>query len=185
MLHSKYHFIAMLRITKRTGLPAGRQGFTLIELIVAIAIFGALSLVSVQSLWDTLSTRSKQYSIENSASAIRPIVAILTQAITSATSINIQSATQIQITGTSCMTVQLNTSSKALEMASVTAASCTPPSSGFSALTPPTVTITAFTLSPVGATPKVISIFIAGLFKDSIGSHAFQYNFSVSPRVAL
>jgi len=168
----------MSRITKQ-------QGFTLIELIVAIGIFGALSLVSVQMLWDTLSTRSKQYSIENSTSAIRPVIATLSQAIVSATYINVFSATQIQITGSPCRTIQWNSTAKVLEGATVTGASCIPPTSGFSSLTPSTVSITSFTLSPTGIQPKVILISIAGLYKDSLGSHTFTYNFSVSPRVAL
>lgn len=168
----------MLRITNK-------QGFTLIELIVAIGIFGALSLVSVQALWDTLTTRSKQYSIENSASAIRPIVATLSQSIMSASSISVVSATQVQITGSPCRTIQWNSTNKSLEQATANGASCTPPTSGFTALTSPPVSITTFTVTPVGATPKVVSISIAGTYKDSLGSHAFQYNFSVSPRVSL
>lgn len=161
------------------------KGFTLIELIVAIGIFGALSLVSVKVLWDTLSTRSKQYSIENSTSAIRPVVATLTQSITSATSINVASASQIQITGSPCRTIQLNSTSKSLEQVTTTGTPCTPGISGFSSLTPSTVSITTFTLSPTGLQPKVILISIAGTYKDSLGSHTFTYNFSVSPRVSL
>ncbi len=168
----------MLPITKQ-------HGFTLIELLVAIAIFGALSLASVQTLWDTLTTRSKQYSIENSASAIRPIIATLLQAITSASSVTVVSATQIQITGAPCRTIQLNVATNALEQAVNASDPCTPPASGFVALTPPAVTITAFSLSPTGATPKVVLIAVGGTYNDSLGSHAFEYNVSVSPRVSL
>jgi len=168
----------MSRITKQNG-------FTLIELIVAIGIFGALSLVSVQALWDTLTSRSKQYSIENSTSAIRPIVATLSQAIVSATYINVVSTTQIQITGLPCRTIQLNSTTKALEQATVTGASCTPPTGGFTPLTPSTVSITSLSFSPIGVQPKIVSISIVGTYKDSLGSHAFQYDFSVSPRVGI
>lgn len=164
----------MSQITKR--------GFTLLELLVAMAIFGALSLVSVQSLWDTLSTRSKQYSIENSTSVIRPVIAAVTQQVISASSINIFSASEIRITGTTlCTTIKQN--GTAIVLGTDAVATCAPGT--FTPLTAPPVSITTFSITPTGMSPKVVSVSITGLYKDSIGSHNFQYNFSVSPRVAL
>ena len=158
----------MLQITDK-------KGFTLIELIVAVAIFGALSVVSVQTLWTTLSTRSKQYSIENSSSAIRPIVSTLSQAISEASTIQIPDATHIVITGTPDRTIRLN--GMVLEQSI---------SSGpYVSLTPVNVLVSTFVLSPVGSAPKVVAVTLGGTYADSLGSHAFSYNFSVTPRVAL
>lgn len=175
----------MSQITNQQGRAVGAQGFTLIELLVAMVIFSALSLVSVQILWNTVTTRSKQYSIENSAAAIRPIEATLTQSILSASGVNVASVTQIQITGSVCRTIQWNATNKSLEEATDTSASCVPPTTGFTPLTVTPVSITVFTISPTGTSPKVVTFSITGLYKDSLGSHAFQYNFSVAPRVAL
>jgi len=151
------------------------NGFTLIELIIAMAVFGALSLVSVQMLWDTLSSRSKQYSIENSASAIRPIITTLSRAISEASYIVIPDATHIEITGNPNRTIRLN--GTMLEE-SVDAGA-------YVSLTPQNISIGTVTIAPTGVQPKNISIFISGIYKDSLGAHTFQYTFSVSPRVAL
>ncbi len=164
------------------------QGFTLLELLIGMAIFGALSLVSVQMLWDTLSARSKQYSIENSTSSVRPILATLEQAIASASTSSIISATEIQITGTTCRTIKLN-GSKIVQEVAVTSPCAAPTISVSSpSLTPENFNVTTFLLAPSpypNTNPNIVTITIGGTYSDGLGSHTFYATTSAAPRVSL
>ncbi len=161
------------------------KGFTLIELLIAAAIIGSISILSVQSLWDVVSTRSKQYSLETSSDSVRLILNTISLAIQSGATINIPSSTVLQITGTPCRTLRYNSATFALEQAVTPGASCTPPTTGYSALTPANIKISSFSLSPTGPFPKFVSINIAGTYKDSLGSHTFSYTTTVTPRVSI
>ena len=161
------------------------QGFTLLELIIAIAIIGSLSVVSLQSLWDTLSSRSKQYSLENSSSALRNVINTLTEAIVTGNQVNVVSSSVIKITGTTCRTIQYDNSTKSLVQATSDVPTCTPPTTGFVPLTPVNITITSFTFAPVGPFPNFVTIVITGFTQDSLGKHDFNYTTTVTPRITI
>jgi prepilin-type N-terminal cleavage/methylation domain-containing protein len=160
-----------------------KNGFTLIELIVAIGIFGALSLVSVQMLWDTISSRSKQNSIENVSSTIRPILATLAQAIESASQISI-TGSQIKITGFPCRTIDLY--DYRIWQSIDSSPTCNPPASGTDPLTPlpPTFSVSEFTLT-TPSTLNVINITIGVTYKDSLGSHTLYATTSAVKRATI
>lgn len=167
-------------------LPNTKGGFSLLEVIIAVAIIAGLSIVSVQSLWDSISTRSKQYSLETSASVMRQTLSTMTQAIISSNQVSIDvSSTSIKITGSPCRTIQLNSVAHTIDQAVSAVPSCTPPTSGFSAMTPSNVTINSFTLNPTGSGVTTVTLTIAGVYKDSLGSHSFQYDTTVSQRTTL
>lgn len=154
------------------------------EMIIAVAIFGGLSIISVQALWDTLSTRAKQYSIESSTSTLRPILSVLENSITAASQVNVVSATELRIVGATCRTIKLVGSAIVQQVSSVSPP-CTAPTSGtFETLTPPNYQVSAFTLSPIGS-PDLINIYIKGQYADSLGIHPFEAVTSASSRVAL
>ncbi|MDP3955471.1 MAG: prepilin-type N-terminal cleavage/methylation domain-containing protein, partial [bacterium] len=99
------------------------HGFTLIELLVAVTIMGAISAVSVKLLYDTVSVRSKQYSIENSADSVRLILSTMSSTIQSGQNITFPSANSIKIMGytdkttniTPCWQFQYNSTKKTIE----------------------------------------------------------------------
>lgn len=154
------------------------------EMIIAVAIFGGLSVISVQALWDTLSTRAKQYSIESATATLRPMLSILENSITAASQSSVLSATELQIVGTTCRTIKL-VGTAIVQQVSTVAPPCTAPTSGtFETLTPSGYEVSSFTLSPTGS-PDLINIYIKGQYKDSLGVHPFEATTSASARVAL
>ena len=72
------------------------NGFTLIELLVAIAAVGVLATVSVNLLYSTVLSRSRQNSIATSSNDIRGFISGLTKDIKEANLVDVKSATEIR-----------------------------------------------------------------------------------------
>lgn len=170
----------MLRCIKKKN-----SGFSLIELLVATAILGSISIVGVQLLWDTLSTRSKQYSIEGSSDNFRLVITNVTKAIQSAKSVSIPNSSTIEITGTPCRTIKLNADNQAIEQAIDDSPSCMPPDSGFLPITKEEIDVQTIDFSPIGDLVEVVTIKFEGTYKDSLGEHPIYFNTSAAPRVTL
>jgi prepilin-type N-terminal cleavage/methylation domain-containing protein len=160
-------------------------GFTLIELVVAVAIMAAISVVSIQLLWDTVAARSKQYQIEGSTENIRNIVTDITGYVKEAKSINIPDAQTIEITAEVCRTIRFNAVNFRLEMAIDNSVSCIPPTSGFGYITSQEIALSKFEFSPVGFLPESVNFVVEGIYEDSLGEHQFEYNTTIIPRVDL
>jgi prepilin-type N-terminal cleavage/methylation domain-containing protein len=161
------------------------QEVKLIELLVAIGIIGIISVISTQLLWNTVTTRAKQESIEVSSENFRSFIKYLTNSIQEAKSINISNSSTIEIKGTVCRTIHLD--AHKIKEAQNTAANCTPPVPLASDLpiTPVGVDITTFTFSPTGLQPNNVTITIIGKYIDSMGEHPINFVTSVTPRITI
>ena len=173
--------------------PIKKYGFSLIELLIAMAIFSSLALVSVHLLWGTVSTRTKQSSIEEANDNLRLLVSNLTKEIQSAKSVSLDNCTlgichTLKISGDICRTIRWNTydpTDQYVEEAVDSANPCQPPITNFSRISKKQIFIdTVDFSSPTGAgQAKIISIKISGLFKDNFGNHPIEYETTVTPRV--
>lgn len=171
-------------------------GFTLVELLVAIVIFAGVSMVGVQLLWDTLSTRSKQTSIESSSDNFRLFVSTLTKAVQSARSVKVDPAdlskieitAKIDVTGEPCRTIKLNTTDQTIVQATDnTLPFCQPPddSASFSPLTKPEIKIQQLEFSSPGNSVQVVTIKIKGVYEDNLGDHPLDFQTTIMPRITL
>lgn len=163
----------------------GNFGFTLVELLIATAILGGLAVVGVQLLWDTVTTRAKQSSLEGVQDNFRFVTSTLTRAIQDAKSIDIKSATAIEIMGEPCRTIRWNSVDKTIEQAIDDSPSCVPPTSGFVPLTKTEMSIQSLDFSPVGNLPKTVTIKIQGIYQDGLGEHPLNFQTTVAPRITL
>lgn len=171
----------MLPSTKKKNL-----GFSLIEVLVAAAIFSGLSILGTQLLWDTLTSRAKQTSIEETADNVRLVVSTITKAIQSAKSVSVPDSVTLQITGEPCRTVKFNPTDKSIEEATdATSPSCTPPSNGFTRITKGEVVIQNLEFSPTGNLVQSVTIKVGGIYKDTLGEHPINFETTVASRIAL
>lgn len=160
-------------------------GFSLIEILVAVAILAGLSVVGTQLLWDTLTTRAKQTSIESASDNLRLFTSTITKAIQSAKSISIPDFSTIKITGDPCLTIRFNSGNKTIEQAIDSSSSCVPPSGGFKAITKSEMIIQNLEFSPAGGLPQVVTIKIDGIYKDGLGEHPVNLTTTVASRISL
>lgn len=172
----------MLPLTKKNNL-----GFSLIEVLVAATIFGGLSILGTQLLWDTLTSRARQTSNEDASDNVRLTVSTITKAIQSAKSISVPDLVTLQITGEPCRTVWFNSTDKSIEEATdATSPSCTPPpSGGGTRITKEGVVIQNLEFSPPGNSLQSVTIKVEGNYKDNFGEHPINFETTVASRVAL
>lgn len=156
------------------------QGLTLIELLIATAIMGIISLSSVRLLWGTLATRAKQHSIETSSDSSRFLISTITEAIQSSQSIGVSSpfSSSITIKGTPCRIIRLN--GNIIEQAIDDNVACNPVT--FKPMNQPEISLQNLKFSPQGTPPKAIKIEMSGVYKDSVTDHPFNYSTTVSVR---
>lgn len=163
----------------------GELGFSIIEALVILAIFGTLSIIGMNLLVDTLATRSKQTSIEGASDNFRLFTSTITTAIQSARSISIPDSSTLKITGNPCRTVRLNLAAKSIEQAIDSSPSCLPPESGFAPVTKDEIIIQNLEFSPIGDLPKFVTIKIDGFYKDGLNRHPINFSTTITPRIAL
>lgn len=135
-------------------------GFTLVELLVAIAIIGIIATISTQLLWDTVTSRSKQDSIEVSSENMRTFIDNLTNYIQEANSITIPDSSTIKIKGDICRTIQYDSEKKKISEGIITTAGCEAPDMADIEITQEGIDITKFEFSPTGPHPSTVSLKI-------------------------
>ncbi len=160
------------------------KGFTLVEILIAVAITGIISIISIQGLFDIISIRAKQQSIEESSENFRIIIRALSKAATESINIDIPNINEIRITGEKeCQTIKYNSVNKSLEKALVSQNPCIPPDSNFQTITNSEITITKFSLSPIGQNVKLILLEVEGYYKNSLGDHPIKYTTTITKRI--
>lgn len=177
-----------------------QAGFTLVELLVAAVVIAIISVVSTQFLFDTLTTRAKQYSITTSSEEVRKLLNELTQDIQEAGRVSIPNATTVEITGTMDETAvppqvckayryapaPLSTIQLAVSEAVDANHPCTPPQAGFNTVLNEEITIDTFVLSPSPSTStRIVNLEFSGLHQDNLGEHPFNYGTTMYAQVGM
>ena len=107
-----------------------KEGFTLVELLVAIGVMSVLVLVSTNLLVTTLTTDDKQQSILDATRNGRLILAKVTAAAKGSSSAVIPQPSTLQLSGTDCTTFSWTGVGQPVLMAVETGSGCTPPALG-------------------------------------------------------
>jgi len=159
-------------------------GFTLIELLVAVAIVSALAIISVQILFDTVSVKSKQQTLETSSDSAFLVFEQITKAVKEAKSINVPTVNQIEIVNSvNCINYRYNLADKTIEKAVDSLVSCTPTS--YIAITPISFEVSDLNFSPIGSSPDSVSLLMVGEIKGALDRHPFKFQTNIYPRVTL
>lgn len=164
---------------------------SLIELLVAATILSGLSLVGVQLLWDTLSTRSKQVSIEASSDNLRFLINTLTKSIQNADRVEVVDSATLKIKGDPCRTIKFDSENslakQAINEIVPPEEECQPPeeTATFQSITKKTIKINHLGFFSESDPPRVINIKIEGYYQDNLGDHPIYYETAVAPRVTL
>ena len=161
------------------------KGFTLIELLVAAGIISVLAIFSTQLVFDSITTRSKQYSIQDSSDNVRTFLSDITDAVVGASQVAIPNSSTVEITSVVCKSFRYNAVELSIESAIDASAACAPPTSGFTKITRDDIEISLLQFGPVEASPDFVTLSLVGEYKDSLGSHPFNYQTTLVPRIKL
>ena len=158
------------------------SGFTLVELLVSVAIIGIISMISIQMLYDGVTLRSKQYSLETSSESVRVFLKQISKAIVESKDVEVPTSDKILITGENiCQTFSYDGVGKKILYSKVESVECA--EIGSQPIMDPEIEIIDLSFSPIGDSLSVVNIEIEGVYKDSLGEHPINYKTSVSPRM--
>ncbi|MGD8744389.1 MAG: prepilin-type N-terminal cleavage/methylation domain-containing protein [Candidatus Woesebacteria bacterium] len=171
------------------------KGVTLVELLVAVAILGIVSVISVQGLWDIVTSRNKQYQLENSSDLFRSFLSSVSRDLVESSEVKVISTSDLRVKGAkSCRVIRHNSTDNSIEefvdttdgceLDCVDDPVCLSSKGGFRKVSNESYDITKLEFSPVVDFPDSIGISIEGTFEDNLGSHNIDYTTSVSPRTA-
>jgi prepilin-type N-terminal cleavage/methylation domain-containing protein len=160
------------------------KGFTLVELLVAIAIMSTIAVASTRLVFDAVSYRAKQYGVDESSEAVRSILSTLRQDVQSATGFPAVGST-LTVTGYKsdgtqyCTTTKLNGNYLESGKASTCGAIV------FTRLHSDLVTITAFNAQKDSSHLNMLNITISGKYKDKLGEHLFTNHTALTSKAML
>ena len=164
-----------------------QKGFTLVELLIAIAIIGTISVISVQLLYDIVSIRAKQQTIEDSSDSFRIVSRLISKSIMEARYISIQdTGTSVQIIqDESCQTISYNLENSSIRYKSTDSTSCANIASltADDNITSNDLIITKFLLSQLDEKARVILFEMEGYYKNSLGNHPINYTTTITRRI--
>lgn len=168
-----------------------KSGFTLIELLIAIAVFAIISIISVQGLYDIVSIRAKQQTIEDSSDSLRTIARLISKSVTEADRVAIENSGTLLKTENNyeCHTFQyssgliLHKISKSTEPTETDPGTpCTPPTPAITdTITTEDLSIDSFTVTSIDGN-KAISLSITGSHTNSLGDHPIKYSTTIARR---
>lgn len=159
------------------------QGFSLIELLVAIAIIGIISIIAVQGLYDIVSIQAKQQTIEDSSDGFRVYVKLITKSVIEAQRVSIPNPGEIQIVGDLyCQTIKHDPVTGSV-LHSKVSSPCAPPDAGFVTVTNEDFKITSLVFSPTGSSLEAVSLSMEGYYKNSLGNHPIKYSTTLTKRI--
>ena len=169
-----YHVTKIIKNKKLS-----RNGFTLVELLVAIAIIGSISMVGVKMLYDIVSINAKQQTIEDSSDNFRMVARMITKAVVEAQSIKVPGPNQIELSKEGvCQSFQYNPDNLAI----LHSASCPFDAGNSSQITTSELKINNFSISSE-ENFKVITVEMEGIFKNALGDHPVSYKTTITPRI--
>lgn len=152
---------------------------------MAVAIIAVISIVSVQTLYDGVAIRAKQYSLETSSESSRIFLKKITKAIIEAGNISVSADNhEIEIVDENmCRMYVFDSANKRILYSETMGQICTPPVAGSKGIMDDEIEITKLTFSPAGESVTFIDLEIDGIFKDSLGNHPIRYKTSITPRM--
>lgn len=162
-----------------------KKGFTLLELLVATTILSVISVVTTNILFETITTRSKQYSINSSNNEVRDFINEISKSIQEAYNIDIPNSNLILISGKECTAYKHNLVNSSIELATDTSSNCTPPTSGFVQVSSTNFKVDNLTFSPISNQTRSISLNLKGIYKIANQSHDVNFSTTVFNRLSI
>lgn len=175
----------LLRSISRIKSGMTRSGFTLVEILVATLVIAAISVVTTNLLFDTVTARSSQYAISGASDEVRLLIDDISKSVQEAGNVSIPDSNTLKIRADVCKSIRWDATNQKLEQATDNSATCVPPTTGFTQISSDNIEISSFVLSPIAAQTDTVNMQISGIYKSANGSHDFDYSTTIFARVGI
>lgn len=155
------------------------SGFTLIELVITIAIFATISVGAIWMVFTTISLRDKASATIRSQESLRVFIQSLHSSVSSATAITSTTNT-IQITSPgNCLSFTYNQAAQALYYGVDTLSNCTPPAASTTYFDSSTK-VESLTFSLLSLPTGGRQVHVQGTLTTYLPLESYQLNFTES-----